>query len=195
MSGVRGASISRFFSIVSGIALALCLFAGSSVAESVPKATLVSHFFPSGVRATSDSTADCWETSLAAPRKDAWRCIVVNTIYDPCFSSTSYPNAVICDANPATDTRGVKATLTSKLPATTATGDSMQPWVLQLSDGAYCTFLTGATSLVGNERVDYGCTNNAIIAGLPKQGTIWTANVVPQGQTHPVVTTVVHAWY
>ncbi|GLV54829.1 hypothetical protein KDH_17250 [Dictyobacter sp. S3.2.2.5] len=117
-------------------------------------------------------------------------------IYDPCFSSANYPNAVICDANPARYTRGLKATLAGKLPVTTAAEASAQPWVLQLPNNVYCTFATGATWIVNNERVDYGCTDNTVIAGLPKQGTIWTANVVPQGQmTRTVVTTVVHAWY
>lgn len=195
MTRIKGAPASHPFLALLGIVLALCLFSGSSTAASVPKSTLVSHFSPSGIRATSNSTADCWETSLAAPRKDTWRCTVGDIIYDPCFSLTSQPISVICDASPAGDTRGLKFSLASSLPSTTATAADIQPWVLQLSDGVYCTFATGATWLVDNERVDYGCTNNTAIAGLPKQGTIWTAKVVPLGQTHPLVTTVVHAWF
>ncbi|GHO83538.1 hypothetical protein [Dictyobacter formicarum] len=195
MAYIKEASVSRSILALLGIALALCLFSSSSAAASVPKATLVSHFFPSGVRATSDSTADCWETSLAAPRQDSWRCTVGNIIYDPCFSLASQPNSVICDASPATDTRGLKFSLAGSLPLTTVTSVDTQPWVLQLSGGVYCTFATGATGLVDDERVDYGCTNNTVIAGLPKQGTIWTAKVVPLGQTHTIVTTVIHAWF
>ncbi|GCE22837.1 hypothetical protein KDK_66370 [Dictyobacter kobayashii] len=167
----------------------------SSAAASNTKATVVSHFFPVGIRTTSTSTADCWETSLAAPRKDTWRCAVVNTIYDPCFSSPTQHNYVICDASPTGDVRGLKVTLAGALPVTTATSSDAQPWVLLLPDGVSCTFLTGATSVINNERVNYGCTNNATIVGLPTQGTVWTVKEVLDGQTQPVVTTVVHVWF
>src|ERR1700753_291044 len=88
----------------------------SSHAHSTIGATKVSRFFPSGVRNSGALTGNCWETSLAAPRPDAWRCIVKDTIYDPCFSSASYDKYVLCDANPAGDTRGIKVVLTDPLP-------------------------------------------------------------------------------
>ncbi|WP_151758605.1 hypothetical protein [Dictyobacter vulcani] len=181
--------------------LALVLLLGAMPMDSVAATatpttnpTRVSHFFPTGVRSTPASSGDCWVTSLAVPRKDTWRCMVGNSIYDPCFSSPEQKDYVLCDASPAADTNGLKVTLTDPLPASTATGGDDKPWVLHLANGAYCTFVTGATGLVGDERINYGCTNKAFIPGFPKQGSVWTVQELFDGQKVPVTTTVLQAW-
>ncbi|GCE30698.1 hypothetical protein KDA_61820 [Dictyobacter alpinus] len=168
----------------------------SAVATSTPAvtATKVLHFVPTGIRSGDVSAGDCWVTSLAAPRNDAWRCMVDSVIYDPCFSSPAQKDFVLCDASPAGNTNGIKVKLTSPLPASTAENGDGKPWVLHLSNGAYCTFMTGATSLVGDERVNYACTDNALIPGFPKEGTVWTVHVLHDGQKDPVTTTVLQAW-
>lgn len=166
----------------------------SAQAQGTIGMTTVTRFFPTGVSDASALQGDCWETSLAAPRLDAWRCIVKNTIYDPCFSAVDYNKYVICDANPATDTRGIKVMLTRSLPASSGTAESQQPWVLRLANGEVCTFLTGATSIVDDQRVNYGCTNNALIIGSPKQGNVWTVNEKFPGQNLVVTASVVQAW-
>jgi hypothetical protein len=166
----------------------------SAQAHSTIGVTKVSRFFPTGVRNTGALTGNCWETSLAAPRPDSWRCIVKDTIYDPCFSATHNDKYVICDANPAGDTRGIKVILTDPLPVSTATWNDHQPWTLRLSNGAVCAFLTGASPIIAGQRANYGCTNNALIPGSPKEGHAWTVSEkLPDGG--PTLTTLVtQAW-
>ena len=163
-------------------------------AYSAPIVTHVTHFYPSGLRNSSTLSGNCWETSLAAPRVDAWRCIVADTIYDPCFSSPNYANYVICAATPASDTRGLKVTLTDVLPKSTVTAADHQPWTLRLSDGVVCTFLTGATPIIDNQRVNYGCTDSAVIAGTPKMGSVWTVSEELPGTSTLVTRQVIDAW-
>lgn len=161
---------------------------------SAPMATNVKQFYPTGLRNIPAQRGNCWETSLAAPRLDAWRCIVTDTIYDPCFSSPNYANYVICDASPATDALGIKVMLTDALPKSTATLADHQSWTLRLADGVVCTFLTGTTPIIDNLRVNYGCTNNAVVAGNPTAGSIWTVREALPGSNILVTRQVIDAW-
>lgn len=163
-------------------------------AYSTPAATNVTQFYPSGLRNSSIRPGKCWETSLAAPRLDAWRCIASATIYDPCFSSPHYDNYVICDAAPVGDTRGLKITLIDALPRSTATSADHRPWTLRLSDGAVCTFLTGTAPIIDNQRVNYGCTNDAVIPGNPTMGSVWTVREELPGTNTLVTRQVTDAW-
>jgi hypothetical protein len=163
-------------------------------ANRASSATIVTHFNPVGIRNAPTLPGDCWETSLAAPRVDAWRCIVANTIYDPCFSSPSYQNYVICNTAPTGDMLGIKVELTRPLPASTASPTAHQPWTLRLSNGVVCSFLTGATYLIDNQRVNYGCTDGVVIPGMPTQGTTWTVREKLPNQNNLVTMQVAEVW-
>jgi hypothetical protein len=163
--------------------------------------TQVTPFSPSGIRGTAGQ-GTCWTTSLAAPRTNAWRCSAGNTIYDPCFSTPLQSSYVICDANPAKgQTSGLKVMLTQPLPSATLPSSSEnQAWLLRLSNGAICSFATGATFLVHGVRVDYGCSDGSVVIGMPQTGNTWIANVSknasPAANTNPVITavSVTKAW-
>lgn len=167
--------------------------AASTRSGVAPSQTQVVHFSPSGIRGTIDTPADCWVSSLAAPRANAWRCMVVNTIYDPCFSTSAQASYVICDANPAGDTRGLKATLAHPLPVSTPSKDT-QAWMLRLADGPVCGFLTGTSGIINGERINYGCTDGAYVVGSPRIGSVWMAKELKNGQSQPVMTAVIDAW-
>ena len=158
-----------------------------------PPSTKVVRFSPSGIRGTIDTPADCWESSLAAPRANTWRCMVMNTIYDPCFSTSTQASYVICDANPTSDTRGLKAILAHPLPASTLSSGT-QAWMIHLADGPVCSFLTGASGLIGGERINYSCTEGAFIVGSPHISPVWMVKEVKKGQSQPVMMSVVEAW-
>lgn len=158
------------------------------------RATKVMHFRPSGIRGTLATPVDCWETSLAAPRANAWRCIERNRIYDPCFSTSPQANYVICDANPSNGTRGLKAILAHPLPSGVYSS-GMQAWMMRLSDGSVCAFYTGATGLIGGERINYGCTNGANLVGSPRIGTVWMVKEMKQGRSRLLMTPVVEVWW
>ncbi len=158
-----------------------------------PLPTKVVRFSPSGIRGTIDTPADCWVSSLAAPRANAWRCMVVNTIYDPCFSTSTQASYVICDANPTGDTRGLKAILAHPLPASSPSSGT-QAWMMRLADGPVCSFMTGASGIIGGERINYGCTDGALVIGTPQIGSVWMVKEVKKGQSQFVMVSVVEAW-
>jgi hypothetical protein len=168
---------------------------GTSVVAAAPPSTQVIRFNPSGIRRTLETSADCWETSLAAPRANAWRCIVVNTIYDPCFSVSAQASYVICDADPAGDARGLKVALAHPLSVVSISSEAgTQAWKMRLTDDSVCSFITGASGLVGGERINYDCTNGALIIGFPQRSRIWTVKEMKKGQFQPIMQSVVEAW-
>jgi hypothetical protein len=102
----------------------------------------------------------CWTESIAAQRKGAWRCMLGNSIYDPCFSTTDL-NKVVCDADPITHTAGFVLQLTKPLPKTTV--DSIPAnsvWMLQLADGSVCKPYTGTLPAVNNTPVRFYCSDS-----------------------------------
>jgi hypothetical protein len=53
------------------------------------------------------------------------------------------------------------------------------PWFIELTDGAICGFLDGATAAVGSERLNYGCGANSSLGlwGDPTPySPFWTIN-------------------
>ena len=138
--------------------------------------TQVSVFRPAGIRG-ADQEGYCWTESLASGQADAWRCMVENRIYDPCFSIQGESGAVACGASPSGDPYAFRLRLTQPLPERKSPAID-RPWMIELADGVTCGFLTGATTGVGGERVNYGCTDGWSILGDPKPGDVWTANQV-----------------
>lgn len=159
----------------------------SQASTSQSAATQVITFQPTGIRETAKDTGNCWESSLAAPRANAWRCMVVNSIYDPCFSVSARDSFVICNANPAGDARGMKVMLSKPLPTPDFRQGGQQAWLLKLSDGAVCSFFTGATGIIDGQRINYGCTDKQVIAGAPRTGIEWTVKEIKTTDSGKVV--------
>jgi hypothetical protein len=111
--------------------------------------------------------------SQTLDRADAWRCIVGNIIYDPCFSAAPHATSVICGASPQKPV-GIRVTLAQPLP-THAPVQGKQAWILLLGDGSTCTFITGATFGIQGQRANYGCSDKDWIIGDPQPGRIWYA--------------------
>lgn len=142
----------------------------------VVSATHVIAFHPSGV-AGAPVKGNCWTESIALQRADAWRCMVGNFIFDPCFSATTHATSVICNAYP-THPVGMRVTLASPLPTHSATHIT-RAWSLVLGDGTYCAAFTGTIGLYHGLPMYYGCTNRRNVVGTPfAQGTIWYADIV-----------------
>lgn len=130
---------------------------------------------PSGVTAEQ---ADCFSESLAAVgRPDAWRCMVENTIYDPCFALDE--THLMCRPNPIVDDIGTYIEVTEPLTEGTATEtpENEQVWLFVLADGTYCTPLTGTSMVVDDVRVNYSCSNGESVLGYPQEGEPWTAEL------------------
>jgi hypothetical protein len=147
---------------------------GNAGALTIVPATKVIAFHPAGSSNLSvKGNCDMGE-SAALDRADAWRCAAGNIIYDPCFSSKAHATSVICDASPLKPV-GITLKLSKPLP-THAAAHGNQAWFIKLGDGTNCSFLTGATGAVSEQRLNYGCTNQNYILGSPEQqGKLWFA--------------------
>jgi len=66
--------------------------------------------------------------------------------------------------------------------------------MIHLADGPVCSFLTGASGLIGGERINYSCTEGAFIVGSPHISPVWMVKEVKKGQSQPVMMSVVEAW-
>jgi len=138
--------------------------------------TQVIKFVPTGPTSTQVS-GECFVSSIAATRSDAWRCMTGNEILDPCFSIPNNTTQVLCVPNPTDPSTFVTMNLTKPLPAAEPV-TTQHPWFLQLADGTVCNFFTGATGAVNGERINYGCSDGWVIIGDPQQGTVWKAQEV-----------------
>lgn len=149
--------------MVLGCVFGLMLAAPASSIGQTPTRTVAriySPFTPTGASRlpTVLRQGSCFAGSLAANRRDAWRCAVGNLLHDPCFKAAKSPD-LICVSAPWSLT-ALRLKLTQPLPSSgnrrvpSLTG---LPWALQLADGRRCRFITGATKVIGTRRLNYGC--------------------------------------
>lgn len=134
----------------------------------------------------------CWTSSLAVWRANAWRCSVGNEIYDPCFT---VGDSVVCGADPLTPGAAFALKLTEPLPAADVPADtSGHAWQIELPDGTKCGFATGATGVVGDERINYLCNRTdpngeVVVLGDLQPGVVWMAHraVISGDMSNPKV--------
>jgi hypothetical protein len=184
---------------LAALCLGIFLLSPNSIwAAAAAAATEVKKFKPA-VPAGAMVSGSCWTESIAVQRTGAWRCMVGDEIYDPCFSA-GQPNKVICDADPVEQKKGFVLQLTKPLPPRTfnvIVTDSA--WLLQLDDGSVCRPYTGTMSAINGSVVRYYCSDSGTckfgancqhMTGLldfPRAGKIWTVqkvtySVLPTGE-------------
>lgn len=126
----------------------------------------------------------CFTTSLRVQRTGAYRCSTQENValaggsnlFDPCFVIAGETNILNCNPNPVTNTGGIKLELTAPLPAETpAPPDPASAWIVELEDGTFCEFSTGATFLVNDMRANFACDDDSWLFGDLVPGTVWTA--------------------
>jgi hypothetical protein len=144
-------------------------FAGGSIAARIQVVRTISGF--------------CWTSSLADGRSDAFRCMVKNTIYDPCFAWPSGSGRfVLCPAWPPDSPRVIRIDLTRKLPAPNPAGNPTRypPWAVQTDTGEWCAMITGASGEIAGMRIEYGCSGGGILLGDPhRKSEPWTIFYAP----------------
>jgi hypothetical protein len=121
-------------------------------AQARPAATAVVDYHPATPTGPPRS-GSCWSSSIASNRPDAWRCMVGNEIFDPCFSAR---RGVVCAADPRRAGSGFLLRPTKPLPVPDA-GSQPQPFMVELSDGSICDRFTGTLALVAGRIVRFGC--------------------------------------
>ena len=150
----------------------------ASAAESVDSATTAAQptqvvtFKPTTIP-TEAQTGSCFTNAIGLGREDAYRCMVENQIYDPCFAVDEAPT-VVCGANPATGEIGFVLQLTEPLPAPDL-GQLAMPWLVQLADGQVCGLMTGTVLGVDDRIAPYGCPDRSYLFEDFQQGEVWMA--------------------
>lgn len=132
-----------------------------------------------GLTVANTLKGECFAGSIADIRSDAWRCIVGNSVADPCFSDPAVASWVLCPLNGSPfGTKLLRISLSKALPKNLGNHGSAgqgNPWTVKLVGGKICTFLTGATFPFHGKRVNYGCDRTTFLAGSPnRSGPTWT---------------------
>lgn len=162
------------------LGLLIALPPAPAAAKLVTQVTVFNAFTASGAPTFQTRTVKgyCWTGSIAADRKDAWRCFVRNEIYDPCFSSAMAPGYVACPD--ASLTKGILIKLTKPLPHKFANhrqaSVNARPWLMQTVSGRRWEFVTGAANRVDRHTADYfSHGSRAALWGLPdRHAQPWT---------------------
>ena len=146
--------------------------------------TEVIHYVPAPPAAGSKD-GRCWTTSIAIPRPDAWRCMVGNEIFDPCFSLAD-GKSVECGSNPSKGKSGFRLNLTEPLPKPENTAQAAaivakSGWWLVLADGTSCTPATGTRAMIAGKMTTYYCEskqedgNTVLLGDLETSSPVWQA--------------------
>jgi hypothetical protein len=171
---------------VLGAVIAMLVGAASASAATRTSARIYEPFTASGapsVQVAQTHRGSCFSGSLASGRKDAWRCISRNLLFDPCFSSGKV-HFVLCPSGPGSAS-AIKIKLTKGLPAGFANqgkpSTSGLPWGLKTVAGTKCVLVTGATNVLQNRRANYFCgLHKDILWGDPIRRTEpWTIFSAP----------------
>lgn len=116
----------------------------------------------------------CHSFSGATARPDAYRCFATHReldeswVLDPCFGSQTGDDSVIVKCvggvnewvlaaqfEPMDERPEILDQYVGRQPQ-----DYTEPWALELEDGRYCQTITGVSTLLAGERVNYGCGQN-----------------------------------
>ena len=153
-------------------------------------------FFPNNFAATSTVQGNCWTSSIASARSDAYRCMAGNYIYDPCFVYGS--NSVACPTVGTGIEQGTVIDLTQPLPqAGSDAPGAAPPFALELANGDACNIETGA----GIANFPFMCGSKVSLAcespSAPVQGTVYVqcGPINSQGQvpsTKPYAVAVIY---
>jgi hypothetical protein len=147
-----------------------------------PKPPVMKEFAPydEAGRATVGSdpggSGSCFATSIAVPVSGVYRCLVGNTILDPCFASVheSTPPQVACFADPWS--RGALITLTARLPAYQPVLQQGNAWAIELADGSRCVSVTGAVPVLGDVDLSYRCSGGHVAGATENDDGTVTAH-------------------
>jgi hypothetical protein len=132
----------------------------------------------------------CWTGSIAVPKAGAYRCLVGNAIYDPCFAPANQPSTptVACVPDPWSAAHVV--TLTKALPTSKPLASRTSPWALELANHARCVAGTGTVPVVDDVSLNYVC-GSGMAAGLVAGPVAQTGSRMTVKYGSPAGTTLV----
>lgn len=183
------------FVAIAAALMALGSHAAAIAADPGARATRVEFYTPK-LPGGAPRDGSCWTESIAAPRPGAWRCMIGNAIYDPCFEAPPARGELVCGANPATGQSGFALKLTKPLPEITPRASAIPaPWMILLEDGSVCERFTGTMPMAGGDAARWYCydpsapvsssaRNRGVVTKI-SQGRVWTVDRYAQSQEGP----------
>ena len=106
----------------------------------VAASTTIVKYSAHDVKAQKTVDGNCWTSSIASTRGDAYRCMTGNEIYDPCFVIDA--KSVGCPTDLSSNA-GVVMKLTKPLPPAESPAPAPQAFAMVLQSGAKCNRATG----------------------------------------------------
>ena len=106
----------------------------------VAASSTVVNYSPREMKAEKTLGGNCWTSSIASTRADAYRCMTGNEIYDPCFVID--PKSVGCPTDLSANA-GTVLKLTKPLPPAESPPPAPQAFAMVLQSGAKCNRATG----------------------------------------------------
>jgi hypothetical protein len=176
--------------------------AGASAAT--PTSASVYDPFSSAVHVKPTVKGSCFTGSIGVDHRGAWRCMSANHLYDPCFSASNTAKTVLCPVNGPWDSTVLKLKLTKSLPLKFAnkrkasTSSSTLPWALVTSSGWKCVIITGATTAINGNRLNYSCkhTSNSLWGSPVRSSEPWQIYAAPaQAKTLSSKVAIATAWF
>jgi hypothetical protein len=145
----------------------------------------------SGISAAATQTGSCFSTSSATTASGAYRCIVGNSLYDPCFADAASGAGQVACPNPQNPDSVVVIKLTGQLPIpATAAGSPVIPWLLVLANGQTCQTITGTGGTLGGKNEIYGCPAGGVYGQPDTSTATWTVFYAPSGAPASAMTQV-----
>jgi hypothetical protein len=161
----------------------------AALSSNSPAATMLVTYHPTHMRVARVLHGSCWTGSIAAPRRDAFRCMVGNDIYDPCFEQNA--RRVACPTDVRAD-RGIAVDVSS-LPQNPVNAPA-SAWAMELQNNASCGAITGA----GIAGYPYGCTGPLMCTAPHEIHSSYVVTCIPEnakGAGHARVYRVTRIWY
>ena len=136
--------------------------------------------------------AGCSQGSNRLARQDAYRCYTTTAsgggnVFDPCFPLDT-DLGLACPSDPW-GTDWVFVSLVGNAGVANPPTTHGLPWGIEIASGIKCTQMGGATAAIGNQRMNYSCTNGSYLWGDPSRGSTWHINLstqYPTGSLHSV---------
>jgi hypothetical protein len=184
---------STLFRILVAAVAWLTIAAFGRIAPANAATTAIVRYSASSMRVTGHAQGYCWTSSIASNRSDAYRCMVENAIYDPCFTRNA--SSLVCPQNLVQNT-GLALKLTKPLPPA-ASPQAAQPWAMVLAARKtcnrgtgtidpdypfYCEGIHGACSAPDRSKNEaaYFVTCSSTSEGKPRSLSHWTVTAIYQ---------------
>jgi hypothetical protein len=148
-----------------------------------PQPTQVVRFHPPATLPERAQSGSCHVPALAAPyRDDAFRCVVDQTTFDPCFATKA--GQALCGVDPRKPATATLVNFPSAGSSASAPVSRTIAWFVELADGSTCQPLVGTGREIEDLVEIYTCRfgplgdADAVLGEIDTSAAVWTIRKV-----------------